>query len=58
MNATEFVRNLRLERAAQLLEKNADTVAQIAYQVGFNNLSYFAKCFREKYGRAPSAFKV
>ncbi len=57
MNATEFVRNLRLERAAQLLDQDADSVAQVAYRVGFNNLSYFAKCFREKYGRAPSRFK-
>lgn len=57
MNASEFIRNLRLERAAQLLEAEADTISQIAFQVGFNNLSYFAKCFKEKYNCAPSAYK-
>lgn len=57
MSATDFVRNLRLEHAALLLGKNSDTVSQIAYRVGFNNLSYFAKCFREKYGVAPSGYQ-
>jgi CheY-like chemotaxis protein/AraC-like DNA-binding protein len=52
----ELLRNFRLKRAAQLLSKKADSVTQIAYQVGFNNLSYFAKCFKEVYGVAPSAF--
>lgn len=58
MNATDFVRNFRLERAAQLLEQKSDSVSQIAYQVGFDNLSYFAKCFKEKYGRTPSDYKT
>lgn len=57
MSPSEFTRNLRLERAAQLLEAQADSVSQTAFQVGFNNLSYFAKCFRKKYGQAPSSFK-
>ena len=52
----ELLRNFRLKRAAQLLSQKADSVTQIAYQVGFNNLSYFAKCFKELYGVAPSAY--
>lgn len=52
----ELLRNFRLKRAAQLLSQKADSVTQIAYKVGFNNLSYFAKCFRELYGVAPSAY--
>ena len=52
----ELLRNFRLKRAAQLLSQNADSVTQIAYQVGFNNLSYFAKCFKELYGVAPSSY--
>ncbi len=53
---SEVLRNFRLKRAAQLLSQKADTVTQIAYQVGFNNLSYFAKCFKELYGVSPSAY--
>jgi len=52
----ELLRNFRLKRAAQLLSQKADSVTQIAYQVGFNNLSYFAKCFKELYGVAPSSY--
>jgi|GEM_PF-802412 len=51
---TEFVRTLRLRRAGQLLAAQAGNVADVAYMVGFNNLSYFSKCFREMYGHVPS----
>jgi AraC-like DNA-binding protein len=52
----ELLRNFRLKRAAQILEKDGDSVTQVAYAVGFNNLSYFAKCFKELFGVSPSAF--
>ena len=55
-SATEFIREIRLQRAAQLLKDPGRQVAEVAYQVGFNHLSYFAKCFKEKYGVAPSSF--
>ncbi len=50
----EFILNHRLERAADLLKKGENTVSEIAYRVGFENLSYFSKVFQEKYGKPPS----
>lgn len=52
----EFIRTIRLQRAAQLLEKSQLTVAEVAYKVGFNNPKYFAKYFREEYHVLPSHY--
>lgn len=53
----EFIRSIRLKRAAQLLGKSQMTVAEVAYEVGFNNPKYFAKYFKLEYGVLPSAYK-
>ncbi len=52
----EFIRDFRLQRAADLLSKKAATVSEIAYQVGFESLSYFTKTFQEKFGKLPSEY--
>lgn len=56
LTPSAYIRTLRLERAAALLEDGAGTVSEIAYGVGFNSLSYFSRCFREAYGVAPSGY--
>jgi AraC-like DNA-binding protein len=50
----EYIRNHRLEMAAERLSTKAATVSEIAYQVGFESLSYFSKVFLERYGKKPS----
>lgn len=52
----EFIRTIRLQQAAQLLEKSQLTVSEIAYKVGFNNPKYFARYFKEEYKVLPSAY--
>lgn len=52
----EFIRHIRLQRAAQLLEKSQLSVSEIAYQVGFNNPKYFSKYFKDQFKILPSAY--
>lgn len=52
----EFIRTIRLQRAAQLLEQSQLTVAEVAYKVGFNNPKYFARYFKEQYTILPSLY--
>jgi AraC-like DNA-binding protein len=53
---TEFIRKHRLRAAALLLPRQSGTVSEIAYQVGFESLSYFSKAFYEEYGVFPSEY--
>lgn len=52
----EFIRTIRLKRAARLMEQKFGNIAQITFEVGFNNPSYFAKCFKELFGQLPSEY--
>src|SRR5690606_6994921 len=52
----EFIRTIRLQRAAQLLEKSQLTVAEVAYKVGFNNPKYFTRYFKDHFNVLPSAY--
>lgn len=52
----EFIRIIRLKRAAQLLQESQLTVSEIAYEVGFNNPKYFRKYFKDEFGILPSLY--
>ena len=49
-----FIRSYRLQTAKKLIEQKTGTVSEIAFGVGFNNLSYFSKIFKAEFGKAPS----
>ncbi|WP_072402599.1 nickel-binding protein [Flaviramulus basaltis] len=51
-----FLRDYRLNKALELLEKQNSNVSEIAYQTGFSSPAYFSKCFHNKYGILPSVF--
>ncbi|HTJ52495.1 MAG TPA: two-component regulator propeller domain-containing protein [Cyclobacteriaceae bacterium] len=52
----EFIRTIRMQHAAQLLEKSQLSVREIAYKVGFNNPKYFTKYFKEQFNMLPSDY--
>ncbi len=54
---SQFIRSMRLQRARKLIENNAGSISEIAFQTGFNNLSYFARSFRKQFGHLPSELK-
>ena len=53
----EFIRIIRLKRAAQLLRESQQNVSEVAYQVGFNNPKYFSKYFKDEFGVLPSVYQ-
>lgn len=55
VSVTELLRNERLKTAAKLFIDN-QSIAEVAYAVGFNNISYFSKCFKEMYHKTPSEY--
>ena len=55
-SASEFIRNYRLKKAAKLLSGKSGNIAEIAYDVGFNNPSYFSDCFKKLFGSLPSDY--
>lgn len=53
----EFMRIARLHKAHDMLKSQKHSIKEVCYLVGFNNLSYFVKCFREYFGVTPANFR-
>jgi len=53
----ELIRSFRLRKAAYLLSEKGISVSKACYESGFNNLSYFSKCFADFYGKRPSEYQ-
>ena len=56
MTVSEFIREMRLTKALELLRENNLSIAEVAYETGFSNPSYFTKCFKERFKQPPSQF--
>ncbi|MFZ4399673.1 MAG: response regulator [Bacteroidales bacterium] len=55
-SASNFIRIIRIKRAAQMIQLKSGNISEIMYSVGFNNLSYFSKSFKEVYQMTPSEY--
>ena len=53
---TEFIRTIRLRRAAELLRQGGMTVSEVCFATGFSSVSYFSRCFRTMFGMSPTQF--
>ena len=56
MYTTKFIRSIRLQKAMSLLREGSHNVCEVAYLSGFNNLSYFTRCFKAQFDDVPSKF--
>jgi len=53
----EFIRNIRLKHAAQMLANNIGNISEIAFAVGFNDPKYFSRCFKVEFGMTPREYQ-
>ncbi|MBC7888988.1 MAG: helix-turn-helix domain-containing protein [Ferruginibacter sp.] len=56
VTVTEFIKEIRMKRAAQLILQKPGNISEIAYQVGFNDPKYFSKCFKQQFGVSPGSY--
>jgi signal transduction histidine kinase/DNA-binding response OmpR family regulator/ligand-binding sensor domain-containing protein len=57
LSPVEFIRDLRIKRAAELLTTGHYLVKEVAYMVGISDTKYFGKCFKAKFGMTPQEYK-
>ncbi len=53
LSVSQFIRQVRLKNAMEMLKENDLTVSEVSYEVGFGSTSYFVKCFHDHYGYPP-----
>lgn len=56
LSPVEFIRNIRMKHAIQMLDNNVGNISEIAYAVGFGDPKYFSKCFKVQFGSTPSEY--
>jgi signal transduction histidine kinase/DNA-binding response OmpR family regulator len=56
MSVNDFVKSIRMKKAAELLMKKDLTVSEIAFMVGYNDRKYFSQEFKKQFGKTPSVF--
>ncbi|QIK60876.1 response regulator [Dysgonomonas sp. HDW5A] len=56
MSPVEYIRSIRIKKAAMLLAQKKFTIAEVMYMVGFSNHSYFSKCFQAEFGKTPREY--
>lgn len=58
LSPSDFLRQIRMQRAEQLISKSKLTFSEIAYSVGFTDPKYFTKCFKKQTGMTPSEYRA
>ncbi|MEI8046278.1 MAG: substrate-binding domain-containing protein [Bacteroidota bacterium] len=56
LTVSEFIRNIKLKKAAVMLQESGKNIAEVAYETGFSSPSYFSKCFKDLYNISPTEF--
>ncbi|WP_298547090.1 hybrid sensor histidine kinase/response regulator transcription factor [uncultured Aquimarina sp.] len=56
--ANQFLRNIRLQKAKQILESGSTNISEVCYKVGFSSPSYFTKCFKTQFGILPTEVTI
>ena len=56
MSTRDFIKNIRMQQASELLKEKKLTISEVAYAVGYNSLSHFSSSFKDTYGVTPTEY--
>ena len=56
LSPIEFIRQMRIKKALQLIDNGEKSITEVAYRTGFNDPKYFSRCFKTEMGMSPSAY--